>query len=396
MKFRPLATSRDTLLVLFFTLLCLILTQVKTGFEYTSNRNTEIQRHRARVLSIDNSGIEIFGLVHTGFQHMEARLLAGPCKGQTISVMNQLIGVLEIDEVYSPGEQLLVQYTQKEDGTLNAGTARGHYRIHLEIALIALFALALIVVAGPTGLKAILSFAFAVLMIWKIMLPLFLKGHNPILVTLAVVAALTASISFLVGGLTRKGLVTFSGAFLGLALTAGLALLFGKLFHIHGAVRPYAENLLHGGFAHLRLTPIFISSIFLAASGAVMDLAMDIAASMEEVKRKHPEIHVVEHIRSGLRVGRSVIGTMTTTLLLAYSSSYVFMFMLFTSQDIPAIQVFNLNYIAAEVLNTMVGSFGLVTVAPFTALIGGLVMRHGGPEPDGGSQRGDAESHTLA
>jgi uncharacterized membrane protein len=375
MKFKNPSTRRDLIIIFLFTMLCVILTQIKTGFEYNGNNKRDIYRHRGLVHSINNSDIEVFGLVQTGFQYLEVELLAGPFKGRTLNVQNQLIGVLERDEVYSKGDSLLVQYFLADDGLPDQGTARGHYRINLEIALISLFALALIAVAGLTGLKALLSFAFATLMIWKIMLPMFLKGYDPIWVALGVVACLTASISFLVGGLTRKGFVTFAGAFLGLALTAILAVVFGKLFHIHGAVRPYAENLLHGGFAHLRLTPIFIASIFLAASGAVMDLAMDIAASMEEVKLKHPEIHFMEHIRSGLRVGRSVIGTMTTTLLLAYSSSYIFMFMLFISQDIPAIQVFNLNYVAAEVLNTMVGSFGLVTVAPFTAVIGGLVMR---------------------
>ncbi|MDF7807692.1 YibE/F family protein [Pontiellaceae bacterium B12219] len=375
MKFKNPSTQKDLIIILIFSLLCLTLSLIRTGFEYKGKKERDIYRHRGVVLSTDNSDIQVFGVVHTGFQQMEVKLLAGPFKGRTLTVQNQLIGVLERDEVYTEGETLLVQYFLTGEGFPDQGTARGHYRINLEIALISLFAIALIAVAGLTGFKAILSFAFATLMIWKIMLPMFLKGHDPIWVTLVVVACLTASISFLVGGITRKGFVTFAGAFLGLALTAILAVVFGKLFHIHGAVRPYAENLLHGGFAHLRLTPIFIAGIFLAASGAVMDLAMDIAASMEEVKLKHPEIHFTEHIRSGLRVGRSVIGTMTTTLLLAYSSSYIFMFMLFISQDIPPIQIFNLNYVAAEVLNTMVGSFGLVTVAPFTAVIGGLVMR---------------------
>jgi hypothetical protein len=59
-----------------------------------------------------------------------------------------------------------------------------------------------------------------------------------------------------------------------------------------------------------------------------MDLARDIAASMDEIKRKHPEIDFLKHIRSGLCVERAVIGTMTTTLLLAYSSSHICMFRL--------------------------------------------------------------------
>jgi uncharacterized membrane protein len=184
---------------------------------------------------------------------------------------------------------------------------------------------------------------------------------------------LTAATSFLVGGVTRKGLTTFLGALLGLLLTCGLAQLFGSAFRVHGAVRPFAETLLYSGFGHLDLTRLFLASVFIAASGAVMDLAMDIAASMDEVRDKSPTITMVAHIKSGMAVGRSVIGTMTTTLLLAYSGSYVMMLMLFVSQGVPTENILNLNFVAAEILNIMVGSFGLVTVAPFTALAGGVV-----------------------
>jgi uncharacterized membrane protein len=106
-----------------------------------------------------------------------------------------------------------------------------------------------------------------------------------------------------------------------------------------------------------------------------MDLAMDIAASMDEIKRKHPGIGLFEHVRSGLRVGRAVIGTMTTTLLLAYSSSHITMFLLFMAKGLPAVNILNAPFVAAEVLNILVGSFGLVTVAPFTALVAGLLYR---------------------
>jgi uncharacterized membrane protein len=163
-----------------------------------------------------------------------------------------------------------------------------------------------------------------------------------------------------------------------------LAVLFSKGFKVHGAVRPFAETLLYSGYYHLNLTRIFLAGIFIAASGAVMDLAMDIAASMHEVSRKNPELTPRELMASGMAVGRSVIGTMTTTLLLAYSGGYITMMMLFMAQGVPLISIFNLHYVAAEVLNTLVGSFGLVTVAPFTAVVGGWVF---------GSQKSVALEH---
>jgi uncharacterized membrane protein len=189
-------------------------------------------------------------------------------------------------------------------------------------------------------------------------------------------------ITFSVGGLNRRGFATFCGSMMGVVLTCGLAWWFAGAFALHGAVRPFAETLLYSGYYNLRLTDIFVASVFIASSGAVMDLAMDIAASMDEIKRKHPQIGIFEHIRSGLRVGRAVIGTMTTTLLLAYSSSHITMFLLFMAKRLPAQNILNAPFITAEILNIMVGSFGLVTVAPFTALVAGLLYQSDKSEPE--------------
>jgi uncharacterized membrane protein len=108
----------------------------------------------------------------------------------------------------------------------------------------------------------------------------------------------------------------------------------------------------------------------------MMDLAMDVSASMDEIASKLPDISRKEALMSGIRVGRAVVGTMTTTLLFAYSGGYITLLMVFMAQGVPLANLFNLIYVSAEVLNTLVGSFGLVTVAPFTALIGAFF--HGG------------------
>lgn len=161
-------------------------------------------------------------------------------------------------------------------------------------------------------------------------------------------------------------------------MTCGLAVWFVHLFRLHGAVRPFAETLLYSGYYNLNLTDMFIASIFIASSGAIMDVAMDIAASMDEIKNNHPQIGLLEHIQSGLRVGRAVIGTMTTTLLLAYSSSHIAMFLLFIAKGLPSSNILNAPFVAAEVLNILVGSFGLITVAPFTAAVAGLLYKYCG------------------
>jgi len=314
-----------------------------------------------------------FEIVLTGSQSLQVEFLSGEHKGETAAVINQLYGKMEYDELYEQGEKLLVEYRYQDSETV--GYARGHYRLGLELALALLFAVALILSAGWTGARALLSFVFAVLLVWKLLIPMLLKGFNPYPVSLFIAAALTASVSFLVGGISRKGLATFAGSFGGLVFASVLAELFSRLFNISGAVRPFGETLLYSGFPGIDLSAIFVCGVFISCSGAVMDLAMDISAAMQEIKHKRPDIHYFEHIASGLRVGRSVIGTMTTTLLLAYSGGYTAMLMYFMGQGIPVAQILNMNIVAAEVLNVLVGSFGLVTVAPFTAVIAVLLYR---------------------
>ena len=108
-----------------------------------------------------------------------------------------------------------------------------------------------------------------------------------------------------------------------------------------------------------------------------MDLSVDICSSVYEVVQKKPDIRAKEAILSGFAVGRAACGSTTTTLLLAYSGSYIALLMVFMAQGTPVELMLNYKYVAAEIVHTIVGSFGLVTVAPLTAITSGLLLtRH--------------------
>lgn len=356
---------RELLFSLIIALVCIVLGFVDLGHIQPAPQGL---RHRALITDVDNSSVRVNLIVKTNAQYLTVKLLDGPHKGQSMDVVNMLTGKMELDEFYETGKVILVEYQVKDGKPVNA-MARGYYRLRLQLVLISLFVILLLVVAGVTGLKAALSFIFAAMVLWKLFFPLLLLGYPPLITGLSIVALLTAVICFSVGGLTRRGLSTFCGSMLGLLLTCGLAMLFSRMFHLHGAVRPFAEMLLYSGYYDLNLRDIFVASVFLSCSGAVMDLAMDIAATMDEIKFQQPDIGAFEHMRSGLRVGRAVTGTMTTTLLLAYSGSHITMFMVFIAKGLPADNLLNAPFVAAEILNILVGSFGVVTVVPFTAAV---------------------------
>ncbi|MBN1971937.1 MAG: YibE/F family protein [Candidatus Delongbacteria bacterium] len=361
---------RDMIFAGLLLLFTIYLVVIPTGFE--KETDNDYDRAKAVVLNTDNSDLEKHGIINTGCQNLEIRILDGKFKGFESSCTNFLYGKMELDKMFIEGDYLLASINFSGDKIISC-EAIDHYRINYEIWLFSIFVIFLIIYAGFTGLKAVLSFIFSGLFIWKILLPGFLKGYDPVILSLIVVMILTAIIIFLVGGLNNKGYTAFLGSCAGIIITSILSILFGDLFVIHGAIKPFSETLLYSGFPHLDLTEIFLAGIFLASSGAVMDIAMDISASQHEIFEKNPNISRKELIFSGFRVGRAVVGTMTTTLLLAYSGGFTGLLMVFMAQGTPMTSILNLNYVSAEILHTIVGSFGLVTVAPMTAIMGGFI-----------------------
>lgn len=240
--------------------------------------------------------------------------------------------------------------------------------------LAGIFLLLLVLFAGWTGVRAVLSFIDTILLMWKVLVPCLLRGWNPVWVALGLVVVLTGLILSLIYGFERRCLAAASGAVLGIGVTAVLGIVFTDLFQIHGAVMESSESLLYAGYQHLDLTQIFMASIFLGSSGAVMDLSVDVCSAVYEVVQKRPDIGTREAISSGFAVGRAACGSTTTTLLLAYSGSYIALLMVFMAQGTPVEFILNYKYVAAEIVHTIVGSFGLVTVAPLTAITSGLLL----------------------
>ena len=380
--FQKLIQSKTFFPVLVSLALMLVLIFLPTGYEGAlSYQNAD--RVPALVLSTDESDIYDTGLVRTGDQRCRVRILGGQFAGTETDAVNRLGGSLAQDKLFAAGDKAFVVGEKAFVVVSHSGDAittvymTDHFRLGKEAVLAGLFLLLLLVFARGTGLRAILSFIDTILLMWKVLVPSLLNGYNPLWVSLGLVMALTAMILMLIYGWDRRFLAAVSGAALGILVTAVLGAVFTDLFQIHGAVMESSESLLYAGYQHLDLTRIFIASIFLGSSGAVMDLSVDICSAVYEVVQKKPGIRAREAIASGFAVGRAACGSTTTTLLLAYSGSYIALLMVFMAQGTPVELMLNYKYVAAEIVHTIVGSFGLVTVAPLTAITSGWLLTRG-------------------
>ena len=329
---------------------------------------------RARVTKTDNSDVQRLGVLDYGSQHLEVEVLDGAERGKMFRANNEIRAQLDVDKTFKVGDVAVVVIPPGGATPGEMLVARDHWRLGWMGVMFGGFCLLLCVFGGWTGAKALFSFLFSCLVVWKLLVPLALAGWSASWISFAAVCVLTAVIMYLVAGPTRKGLAATLGALLGVFSGLVLAHLFSWLMNINGATLPYVQALLNSGYESLDLADVFVGAMVLASSGAVMDLAMDIAAGIEEVARHNPELPRRELFLSGLRIGRSVVGTMTTTLLLAYSGGYITLLMVFAAQGTPPLDFLNSTLVSAEVVKTLVGSFALVLVAPFTAFVGAMAL----------------------
>lgn len=354
-----------------FMLGLIILWWLPTGFEQQIYVNSE--GVKAKVVSVNNSAVYQTGIINQGEQWCLIKIQSGAYKGKKIEAINLLTGKLEFDKLFKVGDEAWVLLELNQDGDLIFANMVDFYRLDSELLIISLFAFCLTVFSGFTGIRTILSFSFALLSICKLLIPSFLKGIDPLLMALFVGNLLTIVTLLLVAGFNRKAYTAIASSVICSFITCLLAVVFGNLFNLHGAVMDWSESLLYAGYQNLNLMSIFQAGIYLACSGAILDLAIDISAALEEVIQNNPTISRQSLIKSGLRIGKSIVGSQTSTLLLAYMGSYITILMVYMAQGTPLLSILNSQKVASEILHTFVGCLGLVLVSPLTAIICGFV-----------------------
>ena len=354
-----------------FIVLLALLWWIPTGFQKQIYVNSE--GVKAKVVEVNNKGVYSTGMIQQGDQRCTIEILEGEHKGQQVEGMNLLTGKLEFDKMFKPGDVAWVLLELDSSNEVIFANMVDYYRIDQQIFLIGLFVILIIAFSGFTGVRTLLSFSFALFSIVKILIPCLLKGIPPLLVALMVGNLLTVITLLLVAGCNKKAYTAIISSMICSLMTCLLAVVFGDLFKMHGAVMDWSESLLYAGYQHLDLTAIFQAGIYLACSGAILDLSIDISAALDEVIKNNPSVSRANLIKSGLSIGRSVVGSQTTTLLLAYMGSYITILMVYMAQGTPLMSILNSQKVSSEILHTFVGCIGLVLVSPLTAIICGIV-----------------------
>ena len=254
-------------------------------------------------------------------------------------------------------------------------TVEGVVRSVYIYLLVISFLISIILVGGKKGVKAIIGLIITILAIWFILIKLIFAGHNAIWVSILTCTIIIIGTFIVIGGINKKVLTAIIGT-LGGVISAGIvASVFSYLAELSGACEDAIQLSINMQTVSFNFRDLIFAGIVISALGACMDVGMSIASSLDEIKTKTKDISWKELFKSGMNIGRDVIGTMTNTLILAYVGGALKLILLFMACNIPFADILNQDTIAEEIISALAGSMGVVYTIPITAFTYALINR---------------------
>ncbi len=327
--------------------------------------------YQARVISVNSAVPQPYAEEGWESQIITVRLLSGPHKNQNIEILHTLTGHPYHDLVVSEGNRVIVEgdFSGTDPEYYLSDFARG---TPLAVVTI-LFILSVVLIGGRQGVKAVISLVGMGVVIVTMILPLVLRGYNPIVVTVGLSSVLTGLFILFVAGYSKKTAAAVCGTVGGLVTAGILAYIGGVAGHLTGLASSEAQMLQYID-SSIDFQGLLFSGMIIGALGAILDVGISIASAMEQIKEADPTTDFKTLFSRGILVGRDLIATMSNTLILAYVGSSLPLLLLFHASQSSWSEVLNLDMVASEVIRAMTGSIGLTLAIPITALVSALLL----------------------
>ncbi len=310
---------------------------------------------------------------YRGDQLMLVKMTSGRYKGETLQVYN-FVGPL-YGAPLKAGDSAVLIVSTYTDGSHNA-TVYEYNRTLALAAVIALFVVATVLVGGKTGAKSLIGLIITLICLFWLLLPMLMKGF-PTLLTVFLICTYVTIVSFtILGGVSKKTVCASLSTVCGIAIALVFALAAQGLARIDGLRLADVEPLLQlrQTGTPIGLRYLLVGGIVISALGAVMDVAMSIASALSEIHLVDPELGPKDLFKSGMNIGRDMVGTMTNTLILAFiGSSFVVVIYLY-SIGLQPYQLLSSSYLAIEVISGIASSIGVILSVPITAFISAYII----------------------
>lgn len=307
-----------------------------------------------------------------GEQLLIVEVKSGQYKGEQLMVSNTVGPIYGIPvEVGDSVVMIISTYSNGE----HRATVYEYNRTYMVLLVLGLFILVTILVGGRTGAKSILGLILTIAVLLMVFLPLLLKGWLPIPTAFLLCSLVTIACFVILEGFTRKIFCACVGTIGGMAMAMLFGILAQKLIHIDAYRAEYAEALLQlrQTGTPISISGLLVAGVIISALGAVMDVAMSISSAQSELKAVNPNLTRKELWKSGMNIGRDMVGTMTNTLILAILGSGTVLILYLYSLGLTWYQLMASSYIGIEVISSVSSAIGVILAVPLTNLVGSIV-----------------------
>ncbi len=301
-------------------------------------------------------------------QQLVIKVLTGIDKGKIRSTENIIPDNPAFAIVGNIGGKYLVTKVENIDNGQEDYFIVDYNREYLIWILAGIFLTILILIGGFKGIRTIFSLILTIGLIAFVLIPSIEKGVNPLLSAVFVSILATALTMVFVAGPNKKSLASTLGTGIGVCISGLIATLIIKIAPLSGLATNEAMILWGNQLYEINFKGLLAAGMIVSCLGAVMDVAISVASSIQEIKIANSNYSVRELFKSGMNIGKDIMGTMTNTLVLAYTGMALPLLLLISHEKNPA-KFLNLELVVSEVTAAIAGSIGLIIAIPATAII---------------------------
>ncbi|MEN8906048.1 MAG: YibE/F family protein [Clostridiales bacterium] len=298
-------------------------------------------------------------------QTLKIKILNGEFKNENFYIKNKFYSSQAFNIDYDKNDEVILNITKDKKGTLKNAVIKNYRRDKYIFYVLYLFILVLILIGGFKGLRSLLILAVNI-GIFILTVKLLLLGFNTLLISIFMCILFVVFSVPIVGGINKKTISAICSTFCSIFFTMSIILI---VFKITGTKEiSYQEMDYFTGLpstVQFSIIDIFFIQVLIGTLGAVIDNAVSIASSMTEIYENNKQIKTIDLIKSGFEVGRDMLGTMTTTVLMAYISGSIPLILILLLNRISILGIISIE-IYLEITRAIAGSIGIVVSIPIT------------------------------
>ncbi len=302
----------------------------------------------------------------------------GPEKGTVVDAQQTIDGMYagsQYVKAVEKGDRVLVLYS--EDLSVQGSAPwqfSDYYRFDKMLILIAVFAGLILIIGRWKGVNTLLSLAFTFMFVFMVFVPAVMAGYNAYIWSSVTCIFTIVMTLLLINSISKKTMATIIGCISGTVIAAAGTCIMSAVMDLTGYVDEHSYYLTMLDTENpIDLTAIIFAAIIIGAVGAIMDVAMDLSSSLYELSEHVPDITFGKLCKSGMSIGRDIMGTMANTLVLAYIGSSLSCIMILLTYTTSATDLMNREVIIVEILQAVVGSLAILLTVPCTVVTCGLL-----------------------